>query len=336
MIDGQTWRAWSDLEIKLALDGFSTIGFTAPFEPERDAFRETFRPFTYRSLEVLVDGTRLFAGTMIDVSPSVTESARAVGISGYALPAVLGDTSPPASSFPLEFNGLTLRQIAQRVVEPFGLEVEVEGDDGATFRRVALEPGGSPLSFLADLAKQRGMVVSSSPNGALRFLRSAPVGHPVARLVEGVPPLGAVSASFSPQAYFSEVTGLASARAGSKGSSYTGQNTKLTGVMRPSSFTLGDTDSPDLPSAVNAKLGRMFGNAATYSISLPTWRDPSGALWRPNTTLTLNAPGAMIYRETEMLIRAVSLKFGDSITAALDLVLPGAFSGEIPSVLPWE
>jgi hypothetical protein len=45
----------------------------------------------------------------------------------------------------------------------------------------------------------------------------------------------------------------------------------------------------------------------------------------------------MIYRETEMLIRDVSLRQDPGgETAALHLVLPGAFSGAMPEFLPWD
>lgn len=82
----------------------------------------------------------------------------------------------------------------------------------------------------------------------------------------------------------------------------------------------------------------MFGNMVSYVVEgIPTWRDPKGNLWRPNTTITLKAPEAMIYRETEFLIRNVTLRQdAQSKTATLGLVLPGAFSGETPSRLPFE
>src|SRR5699024_7629400 len=137
------------------------------------------------------------------------------------------------------------------------------------------------------------------------------------------------------QTYYSEITGLAKTRVGRGGSSYTVTNPRLQGVVRPHTFQVNDTDSPDLPAAVAAKMGRMFGNMVSYSAEVPTWRDPSGALWAPNSTVTLQAPGAMVYRETELVIREVTLKQdADSHSASLSLMMPGAFSGEIPEVLP--
>lgn len=336
-IAGREWRAWNGLEIKRVLDGFSTVGFDAVFEPTRADFRQSFRPFSYQPIDLAVNGARLFTGTMVVVAPNMTTSESSVRVGAYSLPTVLGDVNIPASKFPLEFNGLRLHQIAAKLAEPFGLRVEMDGDPGAAFRRVALKPEENPLKFLAELARQRGYVIADTADGALRILRSARAGNPVVSLREGEAPLLSVAAAFSPQDYYSEITGLAKTRVGSGGHSYTERNPKLTGVVRPHVFQLSDTDGPDLPTAVKAKLGRMFGNMVAYTIEVPTWRDPRGNLWTPNTTILLEAPSAMVYSATELLVREVTLRQdSDAHTATLVGVLPGAFSGEVPARLPWE
>jgi prophage tail gpP-like protein len=81
----------------------------------------------------------------------------------------------------------------------------------------------------------------------------------------------------------------------------------------------------------------MFANALTIVVNVPTWRDPKGKLWKPNTTVTLLEPNAFIYKETEFLVRDVYLKQSKAEkSASLGLVLPGAFSGSAPAELPWD
>jgi prophage tail gpP-like protein len=336
-INGQRYHAWSDVEIHLSIDTYATVGFSAPFEPERPEFRETFRPFTFRPIDVFVNHDRLFWGTMVGVDPGLDPESRTVKVSAYSLPGVLNDAHMPASAYPLEFNGLTLRQIAERICETFDLLVAFDVDDRTPFDRVALNPDQTPHAFLTDLAKQRSLVISATPGGALLFSQSVAPGSPRARLREGELPLSKISAAFSPQSYFSEVTGLGSAKAGRSGAGYTVTNPRSTGFLRPHSFSVEDADKGDVPGATHAELGRMFGSVCSYSLEVPTWRDPQGRLWYPNHTITVTAPGAMIYNETELLIRDVTLRQdADSYSATLDLVLPGAFSGEVPEVLPWE
>lgn len=336
-IAGQRWGAWNSIEIRRTLDSFSSVSFGTPFEPERRAFRETFKPFSFKDLDVYIEESRLFAGTLVGMDPVIDPDSRTLACTGYSRPAVLQDVTPPASAWPLELNGLRLRAIAETLLEPFGLSVQMDADEGASFRRVAIKPDEGIYGFLVGLAQQRGLVISDTPFGALRFLRSAPAGEPVARFREGEAPLQNVTPTFSPQSYFSEITGLAKTRAGRGGSKYTVKNPWLDRPLRPLSFQLDDTDGADVPAAAKAKLGRMFANVLTLQIDVPTWRDPRSRLWEPNTTVMLEAPGAMIWRETEFLIREVTLRQDAELEdASLLLVLPGAFSGEAPTELPWD
>lgn len=336
LIDGKRFRFWTDVSITRSLDQMATVEFSAPFNEQDQTFRDTFRPFSYKRCEITVGGEPLFAGTMVGVSPNLGEN-KTVQASCYSLPGVLNDCTPPASSFPLEFNDQGLREIASTLISPFGLDLVFDVDQGAVFERVACNAGQRVLSFLSELAKQRNLVISSNEAGAVVFWNSIAGGNPVAVLEQGQSPLSRVQPSFSPQEYYSHLTGIEPVFIGLGGSQYTVQNPRLKGVLRPITFTVPDTPGADVQAAVSAKASRMFGNAASYSIEVSTWRDPQGKLWTPNTTIKLIAPNAMIYSSYEFIIRSVQLNRAQkTTTATLDLVLPGSFSGETPEVLPWE
>ena len=336
-LSGEEFRFWLRPSLTLSLDTYSTLGFGAPFESGREAFRNTFRPYRYRDARVLLAGETLFTGRLMHVLPQVDETSRTVEISGWARPGAL-NVHPPADRVPLEFKGVGLRTIATVVADWFGLEVEFEGDEGPVFDKIALEPTEQCQSFLVGLAKQRGFVINDTPEGKLRFWRSVSAGNPVARLAGGESPLCRVTPQFSPESCYSEITAFAPAKNGRAGARYTVKNPWLDGVaLRPFNFEISDTDPADAPAAAQAKLGRMFAEIASYEVSnLPTWRDLRGNFWQPNTTIVLTAPDAMIYTPTEFLIRDVTLtREPDRKTAALQLVMLGAFSGEAPESLPW-
>ncbi len=336
LIDGKRFRFWDGVQVTRSLDQMDTVEFGSPFNETDKNFREIFRPFSYKSCEVTVGGELLFTGTLVGVSPNVGEK-KTVQASCYSLPGVLNDCTPPASSFPLEFDGQGLRDIAEALITPFGLDIIFDEDQGAVFERAACNSGQRILSFLAGLAKQRNLVISSNEAGAVVFLRSTELGQPVAILEQGQSPLTKVMPSFSPQEYYSHITGIEPITIGLGGSQYTIQNPRLNGVLRPMTFDVPDTPDADVKTAVAAKAGRMFGNAASYSIEVSTWRDPQGALWTPNTTLKLLAPNAMIYSSYEFVIRSVRFnRTSKSASAVIDLALPGAFSGETPETLPWD
>lgn len=346
-IDGKEYAYWADLEITLSIDNHATVGFNAPFEPDRAEFRSTFRPFTFKPLHVDVNGERLFTGTLVDVNPKLDPSSRTVAISAYSKAAVLADCTVPSTLLPFETNGLSLRQIAQRLIAPFGLDVVVTAPEGTPFRRVntksrkvdgKAEADQKVQDFLVELAKQRSLILSSTKQGDLLMQESVKPGNPVAVLEEGIPPLIGIEATFSPQTYFSELVGYTSHRRGQTGAKYIERNTRLAGgVLRPYGFKLDDVERADAPAAVRAKMGRMYGGFCSYVLHVPVWTDPSGKLWEPNTTIVVKAPSSLIYNRYEFLIRDVVLKqSANEQTASLGIVLPGAFDGTQPTSLPWE
>jgi len=337
LINGQRFRFWSSVRINRTLDAMDTVEFSAPFDPEAPGFKDTFRPFSYKSLNITVGGDPLFTGTLIGVTPALDNSQKTINVSGYSLPGVLNDCTPPASAYPVEFNDVDLQAIAEALCKPFGLSVQFEGEVGAAFERVAVDPGNTVLSFLSDLARQRSLVVSSTAEGVLLFQQASAPGSPVASLSQGASPVLSVSPSFSPQQYFSHITGLEPVLLGTDGSQYTVKNPHLAGVIRPITFKAGDVQGGDLKTSVEAKLGRMYGNMASYSVSVSTWRDSGGVLWAPNTTVRLIAPNAMVYSSYEFIVRGVRFeREADQESATLDLVLPGSFRGEPPEALPWD
>lgn len=336
-IDGKRFRFWDKVAITRSIDSVDSVAFSAPFNADSPDAREAFRPFSYKPVDITIGGVPFFKGTMIAIDPVLEENKRTITTGSYALPGVLGDCTAPASSFPLEFNNQGLRGIAKKLAQPFGINVVFKASQGAVFERVALEPGTTILSFLIGLAKQRNLVITSDADGSLVFIQSIVDGVPVARLEQGASPVISVAPVFDPQGYYSHITGIEPVIVGLKGSQHTVKNTKVSGVLRPHTFKAPDTIDSNLPEAVAAKVGRMFGQMVSYAVPVSTWRDPSGNLWEPNTIVTLQAKNAMIYSEYKFVIGSVEFT-RDSVskTAVLNLVIPGAYSGKVPERLPWE
>jgi len=337
LIGGKRFRFWTAVTISRSIDSFDTIEFSAPFEPDEPDFRETFRPGSFKPIEITVGGPVLFTGTMIGVAPVLSKDKKTVSVTGYALPGVLNDCNASANAYPIEFDGQTLNEIATTLAGPFGLNVVFDAEAGPVFERVNCTPGKKVLTFLAELAKQRNLIINNTEAGVLRFTQSVDVGGPVAVLTQGASPVLSVTPTHDMQQYYSHITGIQPTIIGIPGVQHTEKNPFLSGAVRPLTFEAPDTVDSNVPESVRAKIGRMFGNIVSYSVSVSTWRDPDGNLWEPNTTIKLTAPGAMIYNTYEFIIRSVSFnKTGSSESTVLTLTLPGAFSGEIPEALPWD
>ncbi len=335
-VGGKRFRFWTDVTITRSADTVSTVSFRAPFEVDNADFRAMFRPFSYAPATVTVGGGRLFTGVLLLTPPVNTPNRRTIVVPAYGKPGVLIDCGLPAST-QVEWDGMNLFQLAQEVCAPFGLTVKGEGDPGAVFDFVSISTEKKVFSFLAELARFRKFVLRDNEAGDLVIGQSAPAGSPVARLVQGEPPLHSVTPSARPQEYYSHVTGTLPALISFAGAQYTVVNSRLQGVIRPLKFAVPDILGVGTQAAVEAKVGRMFAHAITYTIEVVGWRDPQANLWAPNTTVTVLAPGAMIYTEYEFYVRSVTFRASKKArTATLSLVLPGAFEGKIPEFLPWD
>ena len=340
-IGGRRFTSWETVELVRTIDAPPTFTFTAPFEPERDEFRAAFRPLAFDPILFDIGSTRIVTGTVVGMDPDPTDvNARKISASGYGRVGVLADCSLPPTAYPLEFSGLQLDAIATEVVRAFGIGVVVQPglDLGAPFEKVQLTAEDKPWPWLSDLARQRGIVLGETEFGDVLLLTSVSAGSAVATFTEGRAPFTAIKPTFNPQGYSSEISAIQSSKSGSAGSGFTVANPFLSDVVRPQIITVDDSQAGDVPGAARTALARMIGTLVTYTISdLPGWRTPSGALWSPNTTIKVSSSSAMIYRQTELLIRSVTLtKTPDVESASLELCLPGAFSDEIPSHLPWN
>ena len=326
---------WQSVTIKRSLDSLSTLALTAPFDPDDEDIREFFRPFTFREITVSVGGNEVFIGTIVNITPQLTETRSIVNITAYSLPGIMADCTQPVSDYPLSWEQYTLKEIADDVAATFGIRTQFNDSVGDVFQSVSSKPESSALSFLQDLAKQRNLVIGDTRDGFLLFQKSTKVGFPVARLFEGLSPLISITPRFNAQQAFTSVTGINPTTAGVPGEPFTAQ----TGIPggRYHTYTVRDTLNTSLEDAVNAKVGRMYGNMASYNVKVPTWFTPGGQLWSPNSTIKITAPKAMVYNEYEFIIRSVELqRTAQTEVTSLELVLPGAFSGEIPVSLPWE
>jgi prophage tail gpP-like protein/phage tail protein X len=336
-LSGERFRYWNKLSINLSIDRAPTIEIDAVWEPENVELRRIFRPLSFHATDVNVGGERLFTGVLLTPQPDATPGRSIITANAYGRTGTLSDCTMPASAYSLEFNDQGLKTIAETLLQPFGIGVQFDAPLGAPFEQKAIATSDKILPFLADLAQQRNMVIGETADGKAWFRQSTPIGKPVAILREGAPPAHVITAAFEAQAVYSHVTGIAPSFAGLTGPQLTVKNPHVSGVLRPYVFEADDSQGPSLQELVDAKAARMFGNMVSWDVTLPTWRDPQGDRWAANTTLIAVAPRAMIYKETELLIRSVTFHATpESRTAELNLVLPGAFSGQIPESLPWD
>lgn len=331
-IEGQRFEGWEGLEVARALDEISTVSFSTYWDPAIPELRKLFRPHQLQSIEVDTGrNERVFTGLVTAGNPENDEDSTSRPLAGFGLPGLLDRSSESR-----EFHKLELAEIARQLGLPFGLEADFRSQFPGHFAQVAME-NESPWAFLVKIAQQKGALLTDSPAGRLLAWQATTSGAPVLELTEGQAPCGAVSVDLGSD-WYSEIIGHAGAKRGKGGTKYSAKNPHYRGRYPcPHSFDADDTESADLPRAVNSKLGRMLGNAVSWTTTLPGIRDPNGDLFAPNTLVRLKHPSTYCFRATDLLVRKVVYKVAtDELSSTLSLVLPGSFAGNMPQEMPWD
>jgi prophage tail gpP-like protein len=110
---------------------------------------------------ISIEGRAVLVGEVMNYRRSKTAGNRSVTISGFSAAQRLVKSSVVAPSRTMK--GLTLRQIVESVVEPFGLVVDVSEPDVAdeVLDLVKIGPGQKAAEFLKAVCKRQGCILVS-------------------------------------------------------------------------------------------------------------------------------------------------------------------------------
>jgi len=209
---------------------------------------------------------------------------------------------------------------------------------GSRFEKVSIDLETGIFNFLSDLANQKELLISNNEKGELILWKSQK-GNPIANFKQGKAPFISCTPNFDPQNFYSHITGVSQTTEDKISESYTYKNNYLIdkGIFRNYNFTIKDVKSSDIKKTVMTKVGRMFGESVSYDLVVCGHKDINGNLYKKNNIISLQADDAMIYKETNFLIKSLTMNIlTDGDTTEMNLVLPGIYSGEIPEVFPWE
>lgn len=338
-INGKLYTGFTGYTLSLPMDGLAAFSFSTVWDDAKKELHDSFRPFTFKQCSVYFSKKIIFTGRLLTSAPSVSPDSKTISIEGYPLCGVLNDCSLPVTKYPPSYSNLNLKQIAEDVVQPFGVKVEFGSSAGDEFEKIEYETGATVLSFLQKLAEQRGLFFTNTEKGWLKFFK--PTVEPVlASFREGELPYISCKPNFTSQDFFSHMTGFTKTDKEQDATSYTYEIKYLikNGVFRPFSFVVDDADSGSLENAVKSKAAQMLFSSCSYELTVVGCTDKFGNLYKKGMSVSLYSPGAMIYRDTKFVVSKLIIKRSDNegVQTTMSLVLPESLSGSLPEVLPWE
>lgn len=336
---GKFFTGFTGYTLVRSVNGVDGFSFSAYWNSANPALKEAFKPFSYPVFDVYFDKDKIFKGIIMPPTPEVKPSNEVITVQGYPYCGVLVDSCLPPTLYPAEYSGMTLKEIAETVCEPFGVGVTIKGDTGAAFDKVEIGLDDKIWDFLMKLCEQRNLFMTNTADGDLLIYK--PETEKVsASFIQGETPFISCAPDFNGQKMFSHITGYTKTSAENDSAKYTYENKMLIkkGILRCYGQAIDDATKGTLEESVKSIAGRMFAKCVKYKLSVSGHRDKNDKLYHKNMTVSVKAAGAEIYRETKFIADEVILKRDDQNGEITEftLVLPESRTGEIPEVFPWE
>jgi prophage tail gpP-like protein len=332
-ISGKTYDKFSDFKLSLTYDSVaSAFSFSAYFNPENPDHVQIFRPCTYRSCSVEHNGERLITGRILSnrfiSSPVPTLSS----ISGYSTAGVLGDCEIPVELYPLQNDGLTLKEICERLIEPFGIELVVDSSvETIANEKIDTSTANEKQtvkSYLAELAAQRGVILSHSPFGNLLLTKANTDRRAIAD-IDGSAPTTSIELSVNGQSMHNTITAMGQSSTETTNSSEDSVNNPFVSAYRPKVVTQTSGTDNTAMDVARIQLSNELKSIAV-KVTVSTW-EFGGQLIRPNNMIIITAPEAYIFKKTRFFISQVDLSGTVAAqTAVLTCVLPSVFDQSDP------
>lgn len=333
-INNKEFKQYENLVVNLRYNQVaSTFSFAVYLDPIRTDLWSLFRPGAYPKVVIEHNGEVLLTGTLWPTSGNDSPMPELTTVSGYSTSGILEDTGIHPDSFPVQYDGLTLKEITQKLITPFGVSLVVDATVAAEVEKAydttTASVSGTVKSYLAELCAQRNIIMTHDEQGRLVYTKASAKQLPVTYF-EGGPPVTKITPSFSGQSIHSSIVvrKQADSDGGNAGKSVI-QNPYGTGrvCIRNVQQTSGkDTDTQS--AARNILSEELL--AIKYTIDMDRW-EINDKVARPGMIVSVMAPNAWLYQKTNLFIDGVDLT-GDSEkeTAVLTCVLPEVYNGQTP------
>ena len=327
---------FNSVDVVLKYDSVaSTFAFSFYYDPANGDIAALAKPGEYPDAVIEHNGEVLITGKILShtYQDGAVKSLTSVG--GYSKPGVLEDCEIPVSLYPLQSDGKTFTQIAQRLIKPFGLTMVVDADvsarANAVYQVATAEATGTVKAYLASLAAQKNMILSHSPSGQLLCTKAKAKGKSVASFENGQPNTE-ISLSFDGQSMHSEITVMKQAAidGGNAGQS-TVVNPFVAGFRPTVKIQTSGTDNDTQLAAKNMLAAELKGIKVTIVLSGPESWLLNGLVLRPNILVDVTAPQVYLPRRTQFFVEQVALsEDANGQRAVLTCVLPEVHNGETP------
>lgn len=334
-IQNKEVKLYNQFSVHLKYDTVaSTFSFNYYFNPDNADFRALLRPGKYPSVKVEHNGERLITGTLLNYQFASEASRQLTAVSGYAKAGVLEDCQIPPSLYPLQSDGLTLKEITQKLIQPFGINLIVDSSVvdkvNASYETATANASESIKSYLSELASQRHVILTHNEYGDLVMTEAKAQKAAIFDFVKGMPGVK-MKLEFNGQKMHSEISVQRQAKKDDpNGESSSIKNPYAAGTFRPRVEKQSTGDEMNTPLATRNALSEELKEIKLL-IELEGWT-LNDKIVRPNNIITVLNPDLFLFKKTNFFIESVEYS-GDneSESAVLTCVVPEVYNNQTPN-----
>lgn len=180
-VNKEIYEGWEDVQITRELNSVAS-DFQLQLTDKWRVDQEPWRIQSGDTIHIHAGKKSILTGYIDKIDLSVSSNERKVVASGRSKTCDLVDCGVEG---PNEYLGLNLKEIANKVVSPFKIQIRFKASPGAAFEKVTVQQGESVFALLDRLCRQRKVLMYPSYDGFLVFDKNANK-ESVSELVQGV------------------------------------------------------------------------------------------------------------------------------------------------------
>lgn len=314
---------WSGLQVVRALDscadGFS---FSFPWEATKTN-RDRWRAYRTTSCVVRYQGQTVISGIIEKISSFWSAQRRELAVEGRSRSGLLLDLSAEPVELTADFNA-----IAARLSPDVSVIARPDIEDVS----VQIDAGKDIYGVLSGIAAGRGYWGQPQSDGWLLFskIRATP---PIARLIEGESPLVSIETAHDLTKRFYRYRTIVTV----DGKTSSGEAIDRGVDPARDGQIVQTSSSADAIEAATFQRSRGIIDGYTCVATVIGWTNGT-SLWAPGQTVEVEAPSAMMYNRSTLIVKHATFQLDESGGAIteLDLTFPQIYSGsDITAAFPY-
>lgn len=331
-------KLFNQYSVSLRYDAIaSSFTFAQYFNPNNPEHKEMLCVGHDHLARVEHNGELLMTGYVMDQDFSGSSVRGLTTLAGYSKTGFLEDCNIAPQYHPLQHDGMNLREITQKLIQPFGLSMVIDGGVSALmdqpFDKTTAEVTETIKDYLTKLAAQKGIIISHNAKGNIVFTRANTGAMPILNYGDGGTPLPKMKLSFKGGGMHSHIYVLKQAdKDGGNAGQSDIRNPYVPYVFRPKVIVQSSGTDIDTDKAARTALGAELKNLKVV-IETDRW-EINGKVIKPNSIITVKNPEIYLYNKTRLFVEQVDLRKDEKAeTATLTCALPEVFNEDVVKYL---